>query len=83
MSTKKRDAILAALISADLADFTHAGDGLLSHLKGTGLCHSIYGTESYRKSPLSVFERDLVKELIGEKAERFVYYFGCHIKDSL
>lgn len=93
------DKILKALDAYNLQGFSHTNEGLISHLKGTyqilegwgcsvelthaGLCHSIYGTESYRQNPIPLEERSAIQELIGHDAERWVYLFGAHVKESL
>lgn len=77
----------------------HTQDGLLQHLKGTyqilsdwqcsqdlclaGLCHSIYGTESYQRETVPLSERSHLQDLIGKNAERTAYFFGAHVKESL
>lgn len=77
----------------------HGHTTLLSHLKGTyeilakwncdqevsiaGLCHSIYGTESFLKVPATLDNRKYVQKLIGNKAEKLTYLFGAHQKESL
>jgi hypothetical protein len=77
----------------------HGQTTLLSHLKGTyeiltkwncdqevcmaGLCHSIYGTESFLKTPATLDNRKYVQDLIGDEAERLTYLFGAHKKESL
>lgn len=77
----------------------HSQSTLLNHLIGThdilkdwgcppnicvaGLCHSIYGTESFSKAPATLDNREYVRQLIGNDAESSVYMFGAHRKDSL
>ncbi|MGE0173373.1 MAG: DUF6817 domain-containing protein [Oligoflexales bacterium] len=93
------DSVLNKLDKYNLQGFSHSDEGLMSHLKGTyallkewrcsedlclaGLCHSIYGTESYRKSPIELSERTNIRNIIGAEAEKTAYYFGAHVKDSL
>jgi len=92
-------AILEKLDKYNLDGFKHTDEGLVNHLMGTynilkdwacsknlciaGLCHSIYGTESYRNNPVDVSERNQIRDLIGDEAEKIVYYFGAHVKDTL
>jgi hypothetical protein len=40
-----------------------------------GLFHSIYGTEGYQGFKLPLFNRPIIRELIGEKAEKLVWMF--------
>ena len=65
---------------------------LLDHLIGTydmlnewelppyvctaGLFHSVYGNEHFTKKLMKIADRDVLKEMIGEKAELLVYYFN-------
>ncbi len=93
------DIILKKLDKYNLQGFSHTDEGLISHLKGTfnilqswncseslclsELCHSIYGTESYRKQPIDFSERENIKSIIGSEAEYLTYIFGVHVKDSL
>jgi len=93
------DIIFDKLKRYNLEGFSHTDFGLIGHLKGTyeilknwkcsdelcmaGLCHSIYGTESYRKDPIDLSERDNIRSIIGEESERIAYLFGAHVKDSL
>jgi hypothetical protein len=41
-----------------------------------GLCHSIYGTDSYHTVTIDHSMRDEVRELIGERAEALAWEFG-------
>jgi len=75
----------------------HTGRSLIEHLEGTynilkkwnccedlclaGLCHSIYGTESYKKQTVPLESRTSVKKLIGKDAEELAYLFGAHKKE--
>lgn len=93
------DTLLEKLDQYDLQGFSHTNEGLVSHLKGTfeilkswgcsetlcvaGLCHSIYGTESYRRNPIDLSERNNIQSIIGGEAEQLAYLFGAHVKDSL
>ena len=49
------------------------------HLIDAGLFHSIYGTTVFKPSMVNFGERDLIKEMIGDKAEELVYWF-CKCK---
>ena len=99
MSFSNPDTILEKLGQYNLQGFSHTDSGLASHLKGTyeilkswncpealciaGLCHSIYGTESYRQNPIEISERNNIKSIIGDDAESMAYIFGAHTKESL
>jgi (p)ppGpp synthase/HD superfamily hydrolase len=70
----------------------HSQRSLLDHLTGTaellmkwdcdkdvvyaGLCHSIYGTDSYHTVTIDHSKRDEVRALIGDKAESLAWEFG-------
>jgi hypothetical protein len=41
-----------------------------------GLCHACYGTDGYAPALLSLAERPVLCELIGEQAESLVYLYG-------
>ncbi len=91
--------ILERLERFGVSSTQHSQRSLLEHLQGThdllvqwgapeylclgGLCHSLYGTESFSKSPASLDNRDYLRELIGAEAERLAYLFGAHRKESL
>jgi hypothetical protein len=91
--------ILAALSRFGISYTAHSETTLTSHLKGTyeilkrwdcenyiciaGLCHSIYGTESFSKAPATLDNREFMKTLIGQEAEELTYLFGAHQKESL
>jgi len=51
--------------------------GALRHVRLAGLFHSIYGTVYFKPQCLqpTLKNRELVSELIGEKAERLAYIF--------
>jgi len=82
----------------DLDMFSHSQKSLTDHLLGTykilsdwkveeavclaGLCHSVYGTESFTKQAVPLSDRVYLINLIGEQAEELVYLFGCHIKKT-
>ena len=71
----------------------HASRSLSEHLTGTwhllvdwgldesvciaGLCHSIYGTESFQTACLEVEERKRVQKILGEEAEELAFLFGA------
>jgi len=96
---KNLDVILSQLDRFGISTTNHSQATLLSHLKGThdllkkwhsadyvclaGLCHSIYGTESFARAPATLDNREYVRGLIGEQAERLAYLFGAHKKESL
>ena len=95
----QREKILSELQTLGLVDSSHSKGKLLDHLVGTydlleswgsssylsnaGLCHSIYGTESFSKVSLEKDHRDQVSTIIGSKAEKLVYLFCAHEKESL
>ena len=70
----------------------HSGGALLDHLRGThdllqewgndqavcigGLFHSIYGTQSYRTQSASLDDRQRIRTVVGERAERLAFLFG-------
>lgn len=94
---KEIDSIFNKLSELGCLDKSHSGRSLKEHLIGTykylnkwkcrkdlciaGLCHSIYGTESFNQISISNNERQKVKEIIGSKSETIVFYFGIHVKD--
>lgn len=96
---REPEEILAGLSKFGLEGFSHTDHGLVAHLKGThdllkswdceeavclaGLCHSLYGTEAYRQTPVDLSERDEIKELIGTRAEELAYFFGAMKRQSL
>jgi len=51
--------------------------GTSRYVRLAGLCHSIYGTISYKDASVSTEDRDKVKLLIGCKAEEISYNFSC------
>ncbi len=74
----------------------HSGGALLDHLQGThgylktwgndkavcvsGLFHSIYGTQSYETESASLDDRQRIREVIGERAERLAFLFSMTIR---
>jgi len=89
--------VFSELEKMGVIDVGHTNGTLRDHLLGTynilrrwncseelclaGLCHSIYGTESFQKQTISLNKRNEIRELIGEEAEALVYYFGAHVKE--
>lgn len=69
----------------------HSGRTLLVHLLGTndilrkmgadpqvavaGLFHSVYGTQNFKRAVLTLSDRALVRDVIGERAERLAFLF--------
>ncbi len=94
-----KEHVLKFLEEFGVEDVGHGKRNLRAHLTGTydilknwgypesvciaGLCHSIYGTESFRQTPVALEERERVKSAIGEDSEKLTYYFGAHKKRSL
>ena len=84
--------IIDFLIRNGADDNAHSGRNIMEHLVGTaqllmewecdkdivlaGLCHSIYGTDSYHTVTIDHSRREEVKNLIGEKAEHLAWEFG-------
>jgi (p)ppGpp synthase/HD superfamily hydrolase len=84
--------VIEFLLDNDVDENAHSGRNLLDHLLGTaellmewecdkdlvlaGLCHSIYGTDSYHTVTIDPSRRDEVRALIGEKAEKLAWEFG-------
>jgi hypothetical protein len=82
---------LLQALHTDATTHAH-GRSLLEHLVGTaqlllawnapldcvlaGLCHSIYGTQAFRKISLSHAQRPRLQQLIGRRAEALVWLFG-------
>ena len=91
--------ILEKLEIFGISTSDHGQTSLIDHLKGThdllsawqcpqyvclaGLCHSIYGTESFSKTPATLDNRDYIRTLIGRDAETLAYLFGAHVKETL
>jgi hypothetical protein len=91
--------ILESLERFGISYTAHSETTLTSHLKGTyeilkrwdcenyicmaGLCHSIYGTESFSKTPATLDNREFMNKLIGQEAEELTYLFGAHQKEFL
>jgi hypothetical protein len=52
--------------------------GASEELQAAGLCHACYGTDGYPPALLSLKERPVLCELIGQRAEALVYlYASC------
>ena len=91
--TKSFDEKLEFLRSQGAADLAHSGHTFMDHLLGTrallvhweagpdicdaGLFHAVYGTEIFGKAIVDQSHRVIVRELIGEKAERLAWLFCC------
>lgn len=91
MQCPNLDSQVEFLRSLGTDDLGHSGDTLFHHLVGTarlleswerplgicsgGLFHSVYGTQSFRHSSASVQDRELIRNAIGEHAERLAYLF--------
>lgn len=79
------------LKSIDCHKTNHSGRTLLDHLIGVyrvlddkyapmhvcnaGLFHSVYGTAYFKPKTISLNNRDIIKDLIGEEAENLVFMF--------
>jgi hypothetical protein len=79
------------LESIGCGETEHSGRTLLEHLIGTykildegfaplhvcdaGLFHSVYGTSYFKPKTISLDNRDIVKDIIGEEAENLVFMF--------
>lgn len=88
----KSDQILKELESKTVLNVPHLNGSLEKHLKAVfnyllhwresedvcfgGLLHSVYGTEHFKRTSISIAQRDKVKRLAGERAERLAYYFS-------
>lgn len=84
--------IIDFLKQNDAASNGHSGRKLIDHLVGTadllaqwncemdvvlaGLCHSVYGTDSFHTVTIDPSRRDEVRALIGERAEQLAWEFG-------
>lgn len=84
--------VIEFLLDNGVGDNDHSDRSLLEHLTGTasllmdwgcsndvvlaGLCHSIYGTDSYHTVTVDHSKRDEVRSLIGERAEELAWEFG-------
>ena len=86
MEVASRAEMVEFLESLGTADVEHTGGDFLQHLcavhdlllargadarvAAAGMFHSIYGTERFQGFSLPLDQRDRVRELIGERAER-------------
>jgi hypothetical protein len=52
-----------------------------SSVELAGLMHSVYGTIAFQRACLKPSERQRVRAVIGERAERLVYLFGAMDRD--
>ena len=82
---------LDLLLDLNTDENPHTGGALLDHLRGThdflqtwrndqavcvgGLFHSIYGTQAYRTESASLDDRQRIRSVIGERAERLAFLF--------
>jgi hypothetical protein len=55
--------------------------GAPAYLTKAGLFHSIYGTEGFQGFSLPLSERETIKRLVGEEAERLCFWF-CMVDRS-
>ena len=51
--------------------------GAPDHVRTAGLFHAAYGTAGFEEAMVNLSQRQSIAELIGEKAERLVYLYGC------
>jgi hypothetical protein len=79
------------LESIGCGETEHSGRTLLEHLVGVykilhegfaplhvcdaGLFHSVYGTAYFKPKTISLDNRDIVKDIIGEEAENLAFMF--------
>ena len=91
--------VIAYLTEHGADEQVHSGHTLLDHLVGTyellrqwdcrdelciaGLCHSVYGTESFKSVIVEQTHRGELKQLTGEHAEYLSFLFCVHQKRSL
>ncbi len=84
--------LLAALRAAGAASVGHSGATLLDHLVGVaallvdwdcdehvcraGLFHSVYGTATFSQALFSEADREMVRHLVGPRAERLAWLFS-------
>ena len=82
---------LDLLLELDTDKNLHTGGALLEHLLGThdllhtwgndqavcvgGLFHSIYGTQAYQTQSASLQDRQRIRAVVGERAERLAFLF--------
>ncbi|MFE6922341.1 DUF6817 domain-containing protein [Nocardia sp. NPDC057663] len=65
-------------VAARLADWNAPND-----LRLAGLCHATYGTDGFATALLTPDERPQLAELIGSRAENYVYLYGSCTRSSL
>jgi hypothetical protein len=91
--------LVTLLTQLGAGDTAHSRASLVEHLVATylilrswrcgvelataGLFHSVYGTGSFHLPLLSLDDRRVLAELIGERAERLAFLFCVATKDSL
>ncbi|MCY3567978.1 MAG: hypothetical protein OXH38_05085 [Chloroflexi bacterium] len=91
------DELVEFLRSLGTAEIDHTGHDFLTHLRSVhdllaehdagdelaaaGLFHSIYGTEKFQEFCLPLDQRQLVRDLIGERAER-IAWLNCFMERS-
>jgi hypothetical protein len=90
---------LGLLRARGAGEIRHPGGNLLAHLLRThellrgwgaseplslaGLCHAAYGTNGFGTALLALAERDQLRAIIGDEAERIVYvYCACARSDT-
>ena len=57
--------------------------GADEHLQAAGLCHACYGTDGYPEALLALFQRPVLADLIGTRAESLVYLYGSCDRDAV
>ncbi len=84
--------IINQLQKIDCNSISHMDRNLLTHFQGTykllkkwgnqesvclaGLCHALYGTETFPVALVPLEKRQEIATLIGEQAEKLVYYYS-------
>lgn len=84
---------IALLWESGAQDVPHPGGTLLAHLvrverrlagwdaedtlRCAGLCHACYGTDALRTTVIGLSRRDELVAVIGEEAERLVYWYAA------
>ncbi|WP_405165942.1 hypothetical protein OG203_13165 [Nocardia sp. NBC_01499] len=90
--TSRRAKVVRFLGERGAGAIAHPGGTLLAHLvrvadvlaewgadrdiQLAGLCHAMYGTDGFAQSLVDLADRKTVVELIGERAEALVYFYG-------
>ncbi len=88
-----RSEVLQFLLGRGAAEVAHPGGRLFEHLLRTavrladwgvdeplvtaGLCHAVYGTDGFATSLAELFERHVVRGMLGEDAEAMVYLYAA------